>query len=170
MALLTLPLAAKAEITIHKPQIAGPVRLVCFHFQALQEHVDRLTRNQIIGVRHAARDGDIQWPCDDVQLPVGTILLHERWLQTRDNWWVLGQTVQYPGGSQWVTVDPIQKTYLSPPSNYLRYYQNSWLPPVRDRSGQSQAPVDSPAEGVHGMDVDEGQAYIRRQLGLPPKE
>lgn len=162
--LLLIPLVAQAEITIHTPEKVGPVRLVCFHSDALQEHVGRLTRNQIIGVRHAAIDGEIQWPCDDVQLPVGTTLLREHWLQTKDGSWVLGQTISYPNGSMWATVDPLQAAYYFRQNLFQRYYRDSSVSAGTEQREPPPAPVGASGEGTHGMSVDEGQEYIRRQL------
>jgi hypothetical protein len=124
---------------------------------ALRVHAAKLTRNQILGVRHAARDGEIKWPCDDVQLSVGTQVLHERWIQTEDKWWVMAQTVQFPGGSVWVTVDPMQATYHLKPVQFLRYYPNYYVPVIFDNKPDEQ-------DNIEGMDVDQGQNYIKRQL------
>jgi len=173
VALFLAPLMAQADV-VSKPEKSGRVRLVCFNPDGLIAHVKKLTRNQIIGVRFAALNGEIKWPCDDVQLPVGTALLHERWLQTKDEWWVMAQTIQYPNGSVWVTVDPMQATYYLQPLQFRRYYPNFYVPIIPDdyssRHQGHELHQRPRRDGVSGMDVDEGQAAIRRQLGLPPKQ
>lgn len=87
----------------------GPVRLVCLNPDGLIEQVKNLTRQQIVGITHAARAGEVKWPCDDVQLPVGTRWPgHARWVKTEDDWWVLALTVVYPNNFTVVVVDPVQ--------------------------------------------------------------
>lgn len=197
VALLLAPLVTQADV-ISKSEKDGPVRLVCMNPDGLVAHVEKLTRNQIIGVRYAALAGEIKWPCDDVQLPVGTVIYHQRWLQTEDKWWVLAQTVQYPNGSRWVTVDPMQATYHQIPIQWSCHYLDYCIPVVPDnhphrrdyydrgdrddrrdyydrderhdrRKSHPRSDNDLPA-GSSGMTIEEGQAHIRRQLGLPPKE
>jgi len=179
VALLSAPLAAQADNN-NRQEKNNPIRLVCMNPKGLVAHVEKLTRNQIIGVRFVARDGDIKWPCSDVQLPTGTVLLHERWLQSKDGWYVMAQTVQYPNGSVWVTVDPMQATYYLQPLQFRRYYPDFFVPIIPDdarddyggliyrdrRESYPQSQRNRPS----GMDVDEGQEHIRRQLGLPPKQ
>jgi hypothetical protein len=179
VALLLAPLSAQADIIskpekFSRPEKSGPVRLVCFNPNGLIAHVERLTREQIIGVRFAALDGEIKWPCDDVQLPTGTVLLHERWLQSKDGWYVMAQTVQYPNGSVWVTVDPMQATYYLQPLQFRRYYPDFFVPIIpddaRDDYGgliyrdRRESYPQSPRDKTSGMDVDEAQEHVRRQL------
>ena len=168
-ALLLTPLTAQAE----RIERAGPVRLVCMNPEGLYAHVEKLTRNQIIGVRYAALDGEIKWPCDDVQLPVGITVLHERWLQTEDRWWVLAQTIEYPNGAVWVTVDPMQATYHQKPIQWRCYYPNYCTPIIPDdhhrrdyydRDERYESYPQSRRDRTRDMDVDEGQKHIQRQL------
>jgi hypothetical protein len=167
LTLVMISIDAYAATTgINKQPRSGPIRLVCLNPDGLQKHVRDLTRNQIIGVRHAARAGEIKWPCDDVQLRVGTKVIHERWLQTEDGWWVLGQTIQYPNGSVVVTVDPLQATYHLQPLQFKRFYPNFYVP---QQPGRVHTYPQSHRDGVSGMTVEEGQEFLRRQLGLPPK-
>lgn len=123
--LITLaPVTASAwELTITRPERSGPVMLVCFNPNALIEHVSRLTRNQVIGIRAAAFDGEVRAPCDDVQLPVGTRDTgHARWLQTEDGWWILARTVRYPNDIQMVIADPGVAQYrVKPPEFRMRF-------------------------------------------------
>jgi hypothetical protein len=148
--------------------------------ETLMEHVNRLTKEQIIGIYYAGRDGEIKSPCAARQLPVGTVLLQERWLQAENGWFVMGQTIQHPNGGVWVTVDPMKATYYLQPLQFRRYYPDFFVPIIPDdarddyggliyrdrRESYPQSQRNRPS----GMDVDEGQEHIRRQLGLPPKQ
>jgi len=166
--LLLAPLAAQAE----RIERAGPIRLVCMNPDGLYAHLERLTRNQIIGVRFAARNGQIKWPCSDVQLPTGTVIVQDRWLQTKDEWWVLAQTVRYPNGSLWVTVDPMQATYHQKPVQWKCYYPNYCVPIIPDDDhhhrqehyGRDESYSQSQRDRTRDMEIDEGQAHIQRQL------
>lgn len=106
VSLLAVSPASAWELKITRPEVSGPVRLVCLNPEGLQEHVKRLTRMQIIGIRAAAHDREVKWPCDDVQIPVGSTVIHTRWLKTSDGWWIQAETIQYPGGSVMVTANP----------------------------------------------------------------
>ena len=162
-ALFLLPVAACGEVVITKPILSGPVRLVCLNPDGFMAHVPNLTRNQIIDVRAAANDGEIKWPCDDVQLPDGTVVTHERWIQSEDKWWVIGQTVQYPDGTIAATVDPLQAAYGRQPIQFKRYFGHGgdYFVPVIPRQRQRALP---PRVNHRKMDVDEGQEFLRREL------
>jgi len=163
--LLALSIAStvSAQVTITGSQKAGPVRLVCLNPDGLISHVNNLARNQIIGINYAARNGKVRWPCDDVQLPVGTVVLHERWVQTRDRWWVLGQTVQYPNGAVMVTVDPLQTSYRRQPMQFLRFYGDYFVPiaPGYNNGHQYNPQVQTQPAPVPKLDIDEKQRILK---------
>jgi len=103
----------------------GPKRLICISPVGLTGTVGSITRQQIIGIDNVRWGNDraeIRDGCSSNWLPSGFQVVHTRWIQTADGWWVLAQTVRYPRGSLWVTVDPLQAQYSRQPIQYRVFY------------------------------------------------
>jgi len=114
--------ASAWEIKIERPEVSGPVMLVCLFPDDMISQLSTLTRNQVIGIRAAAVSGELRNSCDDVQIPVGSTSNHARWIQTEDGWWILVRTVKYPNDFLVVMADPMVAQYGSQPAEWrLRF-------------------------------------------------
>jgi len=102
----------------------APMRLICIDPIRLTTTTASLRRQQIAGIRNVSAGNDrdkIARGCAARYLPSGYQVIHSRWLETSDHWWVLAQTVRYPAGSIWVTVDPSQARYGRRPIEFLAF-------------------------------------------------